>query len=95
MNTDILSFADILCVNETEAEAVVKKPLLTDEELKQAACEMLKLGPNLVIVTLGKRGALLACLQDGNVKVDRVEAPKVKAVDTTVGRVTWGFSSLF
>lgn len=86
MNRDILPLTDILCVNETEAETILKKDLSSNDNFKQAAQELLNLGPQIAIITLGKRGGILAYRDKNNkVQLDEVEAPKVDVVDTTVG----------
>ncbi|KAI6190696.1 Ribokinase-like protein [Aphelenchoides bicaudatus] len=83
MNRHILQLTDILCVNETEAETILNKNLSGDGDFKQAARDLLEFGPSLAIITLGKRGALLAYHKDQEVQLDEVGAPKVEAVDTT------------
>ena len=54
----LLRLLDVLIVNEAEAASLTKRPIDTAPE--QLAKALLALGPNAVIITLGKRGALVA-----------------------------------
>ncbi len=69
----------ILVVNETEAAFLCGQQVETDEEIELAAQKLRKLGANLVIITLGKRGAFALSAKE---KVS-VPAFKVNALDTT------------
>lgn len=85
MNRDILPLTDILCINETEAETILKKELTNTDAFEQAARDLLEFGPQVVIITLGKRGALLAHRnQNKEIELQKTEAPKANVVDTTV-----------
>lgn len=55
------------------------------DDFKKAAMEMLSLGPRLAIVTLGPKGALVAIRTNDGDEIHQIDAPKVNAVDTTVG----------
>jgi len=68
-----------LVVNETEAAFLCAQPVETDEEVESAALKLREMGAKLVIVTLGKRGALALSASE---KVS-IPAFKVDAVDTT------------
>jgi ribokinase len=70
----ILSALDPLVVNEHEAGWLVG-----DGEVDPR--RLLALGPRSVVITLGARGAVLACADDG--VVHEVGAPVVEPVDTT------------
>jgi len=80
----LLPLADIICTNQNEAEFITGLTLHSMDDFRSAAEKMLELGPKLAIVTLGPDGALVAERKaDGRVSVDKVDAPKVAAVDTT------------
>jgi ribokinase len=69
----------ILVVNETEAAGITGKPVETDQQISNAAKELLAMGPKIVILTLGARGALVA---DGS-REFLLPAFKVESIDTT------------
>ncbi|KAI6243788.1 Ribokinase [Aphelenchoides fujianensis] len=80
----LLPLTSICCVNQNEAEFITGLSIKTLDEFKEAATKILQMGPELAIVTLGPDGALVAEKHaDGRVSVDKVDAPKVTAVDTT------------
>ncbi|CAD5234426.1 unnamed protein product [Bursaphelenchus xylophilus] len=85
LDRSILPLTDIICVNENEAEFITQLTLKTLDEFKQAAIFIVKeLGPSIAIVTLGPQGALIAeKKEDGEIELNKVDAPKVNAVDTT------------
>lgn len=66
-------------VNEVEAAMVTGLKVESDDEIKVAAEKMLLLGPEIVIITLGARGAYLAT---GQMR-EFIPAFDVKSVDTT------------
>lgn len=85
LNRDILRLVDIICVNETEAELITQSDSLNSlESIKNAAKKLLDFGPNLAIITLGKNGVLIAQKSEGDPIFEKIEASKVKTVDTTV-----------
>src|SRR4051812_21956046 len=85
LEDELFQLTDIICTNENETELLVGHPLQSLQDYKDAALKLLKSGPKLVIVTLGKNGAIVAEKAGGNeVKVEKVEALKVEAIDTTV-----------
>ncbi len=75
----LLKYADLLTPNESEAARLTGLPTRTVGEVRRAAQALLALGCGAVCVTLGARGALLAEAEG----VERIQAFKVKAVDTT------------
>ncbi|MEE9519258.1 MAG: ribokinase [bacterium] len=75
----LLKYADLLTPNESEAASLTGLPTRTVGEVRRAAQALLALGCGAVCVTLGARGALLAEAEG----VERIQAFKVKAVDTT------------
>lgn len=85
LDRSILPLTDIICVNENETEFITGLTLTTLDDFKKAAVKIVEdIGPKLTIVTLGPQGALVAQKKDsGEIVVDKVDAPKVKAVDTT------------
>lgn len=77
---EILQGLDYLTPNETELNTLTGMPVETLEELEEASKTLLEKGVKNVIVTIGKRGALLSN------KAGSVICPtftEVKAVDTT------------
>jgi ribokinase len=66
-------------VNEVEASMVTGLKVETDDEIKRASKELLKLGCKIAIITLGARGSYIASSEFRGI----VPAFKVKAVDTT------------
>lgn len=59
LSDSILQLCDFLTPNETEAERLTGKRIVTMEDAEQAADLLLKRGVKTVIVTLGARGALV------------------------------------
>lgn len=81
----ILKDVDIVCVNETECEALVDI-LPTDEETsRQALSALAALGPTTAIVTLGSKGS--AALSEG--RFVAVPADAISPVDTTASGDTY------
>lgn len=66
-------------VNEVEAAMVTGLKVESDNEVKVAAEKILMLGPEIVIITLGSRGAYVVTEQIR----EFISAFEVKAVDTT------------
>ncbi|XP_033216965.1 ribokinase-like [Belonocnema kinseyi] len=81
IDPEILSLADIFCVNETEAECITGIDNLTVSNAQEAIDKLLLLGCNIVIITFGSSGAIFA--SSDNPKVSFVPADKVKPIDTT------------
>ncbi|MBL8029813.1 MAG: carbohydrate kinase family protein [Candidatus Doudnabacteria bacterium] len=76
----LLRFTDVLQINEVEAEMLVGRT----EDPGRAALSLLKLGPKVVLLTLGNQGAAVAVFsEDGNHTVFWQEALKAQVVDTT------------
>jgi ribokinase len=69
----------ILVVNETEAEMLSGIAVAGSESVERAAAELLRLGCETVIITLGTRGS---CLAAAGMR-EWVPAYRVAAVDTT------------
>lgn len=57
---DILKMVDFITPNETELEKLSGLPTRTTEEIRKAAQRLLARGARNVLVTIGKRGVLLA-----------------------------------
>jgi ribokinase len=56
----LAAMADVLIPNETEAEALAGTPIRAPEDALRAADRLRALGPEVVVVTLGERGAALS-----------------------------------
>lgn len=80
---ELYHYIDILCVNEIEAEFVSGHKVSTQAEAEEAASILFARGGfQALILTLGRNGALV--LSKDNPKPLHVQAPTVKAIDTTV-----------
>jgi len=77
---ELLALTDLLVPNENEAERLTGLHVFTMEEAAAAAAALQKRGPQMVVITLGERGALLA---SGHAPVIYVPAGRVQVVDTT------------
>ena len=76
---------DIFVVNETEAEFFVNTPVNDIPSAFTAAQNLLKLGIEIAIITLGSQGAIL---KTENIEL-HIPGLKVKAVDTTAAGDTF------
>lgn len=76
---ELIRLSDIVSPNETEIELLTGLPVTTLEDTATAARRLLARGARTVVVTLGRRGALL--VQEETVR--HVAATPVQAVDTT------------
>ena len=74
----LLSLVDIITPNEHEAEGLTGLRSDTVVQAAQTAAALRRHGPNTVIVTLGRRGALLS----GSESESHIPAYEVQAVDT-------------
>ena len=74
-----LKKVSVLVVNETEAASITGMKVDTDDEIRRAAHALQKMGPAVVVITLGAQGSLI--ISDSEVSF--VPAFKVKAEDTT------------
>ena len=72
----LLALVDVLIVNETEAAALVGKPVTG---ARRMARSLLELGPRSVVVTLGPKGALFA----EAMFLHEQPAPLTNVIDTT------------
>jgi ribokinase len=94
LSTPVLSTVDYLVPNETEAQEIAGVKISEEESLSKAASELLRQGAKNVIITLGEKGAYFK----NRLEEIRVEAFRVKAVDTTaagdafVGALAWGLA---
>ncbi len=75
----------VLVVNENEAAELLGRPSVSPEDVAAAAGDLRKLGPAIVVVTLGSKG-LVAVDASG---VTTVSGQRVKAVDTTAAGDTF------
>jgi len=74
-----------LIVNEVEAAALLNEKAIDLNNAEKAAQDLLKLGPELVIITLGASGSLVATQEN----VQKIDAYQVDAVDTTAAGDTF------
>ncbi|CAP23752.1 Protein CBG02845 [Caenorhabditis briggsae] len=81
MDKTILDLVDIICTNENEAEFITGIPQNNVEDAKKAAVEMVKMGPQHAIITLGAKGVLLA--SKGHNEIEHISVDNVEAIDTT------------
>jgi ribokinase len=80
IDLDLLSGVDYFIPNETEAELITGMPLRTDREAETCARSLIERGIDRVILTLGRRGAMIASEDEGAVLVP---AFTVDVKDTT------------
>jgi len=82
---------DYLIPNESEATALSGVTVDSIDSAKVAATQLVQAGAGKVIITLGSQGALFT---DGQ-RFEHLQAPKVKAVDTTAAGDTFvgGFAA--
>ncbi|XP_065350713.1 ribokinase-like [Cloeon dipterum] len=78
---EVLKCCDILCVNETEATAILNEELVTVADAERAVSKLIEKGCKAVIVTLGSQGAVYGDKKSAG--TIHALAPKVDAVDTT------------
>ncbi|MGN0071260.1 MAG: ribokinase [Atopobiaceae bacterium] len=83
--SSIWSDVDIVCVNETECEALVGILPADEATTRQALAALVALGAGAAVITLGGKGS--AALQDG--KLVHVPADRIEAVDTTAAGDTY------
>ena len=76
---EIISLTDILVPNQHEAATIVGYMLDTPQKQEQAVNDLMKKGIGQVIITLGSEG----CIFNNDKEIQRCDAYKVKAVDTT------------
>lgn len=74
----LIPLCDIICPNEIELASLTSLPTNTDEEISYAAMKLIDMGCNIVIVTLGARGACLVV----NNTIKFFQADVVNAIDT-------------
>lgn len=85
ISSELLALTDVIIPNETETELITGIELTDDESIKKAAEALHDLGIEMVIITLGSRGAYY----DYKEQSGFVSAYKVKAVDTTAAGDTF------
>jgi ribokinase len=76
---DVLKQVYAFVVNEVEASMVTGLRVETDEEIQDAARDLLAMGPEVVVITLGSNGSFIA----SSGYSQYVPSFRVKAVDTT------------
>lgn len=85
LDARVWSSVDVLCVNETECEAICGVLPVDDESITRALDALVALGPKTAIVTLGERGSV--ALSEG--RTIRQQAMSVTTVDTTAAGDTF------
>lgn len=76
---ELLTSVDILTPNQHEAGLLAGRPISDLATARLVATDLLSLGPGVVVVKLGERGALIAT----GSRVEYVPGIRVPAVDTT------------
>lgn len=79
LSDELLSYLYLITPNETEAEMLSHIKITDMETAKEAARQIALLGVQNVVITLGSDGALIYA----DDQFEKVDAFKVKAVDTT------------
>lgn len=81
MDPEIIKYSDILCVNETEAQSMLGKPVSSIEEARSASEDLVTQGGcGTAVITLGAQGAVF--FSKGG-EWGHVAAKSVNAVDCT------------
>lgn len=81
---DWIDLPDILQMNEKEAETLAARSLESIEDYKNFATELVQISKNIINMTLGSKGSVLAFLSEGVPIVRYFEPLKVsKVVDAT------------
>lgn len=83
---ELLRLTDMIVPNETETEIITGISVTDEQSLQQAADKLHQLGVQVVIITIGSKGAFYS-LANGDSGV--VPALKVSAVDTTAAGDTF------
>lgn len=79
MPDELLGLTDVCIVNEPEVEQLTGQAIVDQTQVKEIAQALRRMGPSMVVVTLGANGAWI---EDDSLSM-RVPALKVNAVDTT------------
>lgn len=79
LDHDLIKHIDYLTPNETETEILTSMKVFDDNTAKEAGLKLLEFGPRNVIITMGKRGAML--VNEEGCKL--IPGFKVEAVDAT------------
>ncbi|XP_031626052.1 ribokinase [Contarinia nasturtii] len=80
---ELFTLPTILCVNQVEAAALTRRDVPDIEEAKRAISNFLCLGCNIVIITLGRDGAIFASADHPNPV--HVRAPRIEDILDTTG----------
>jgi ribokinase len=78
-HTELLTNVDLITPNETEARILLGLPPDDPTPTRELAGRLLDLGVERVVVTMGKKGALVATAGG----VEQVPAPRIDALDPT------------
>lgn len=78
----IFSLADVICVNEVEAEILTNKKISADEDAIECVKTLLDKECNTVIITMGGSGVVYASKQD-NATIHSLQVERVTPVDST------------
>ncbi len=79
LDPDIIKCINYLTPNETETEILTGMRITDDNAVKEAGLKLLKLGAENVIITMGKRGAMLVTEKG----CELISGFKVEAIDAT------------
>lgn len=79
LSPELLTLTDICVLNEPEIEQLTGQPLVDRQQVQALARVVRKLGPRMVLVTLGAHGAWI----ESDEMSEAVPAPCVEVVDTT------------
>ncbi|CAF3739342.1 unnamed protein product [Adineta steineri] len=82
LNRNLLSAADVICPNQTEAEVLCDFTVETIDDAKKACKKLLELGSRIAIITMGDQGAVISN-EDG--QYEHVEIEKSSSVCDSTG----------
>jgi ribokinase len=77
--SDLISYADIVCPNESELSELTGLPAGTVDEIKTAAAALLERGCKVVVATMGDKGA---CVVTGPSTASVIPTTSVDVLDT-------------
>ena len=79
LGRELLELCDVIAPNETETEIITGLPVDTEDQIAAAGRRLREMGCEVVIITLGHRGAMLVSEE----RTVYFPAVKTEAVDTT------------
>ncbi|MTI14599.1 ribokinase [Sansalvadorimonas verongulae] len=89
LSDELLACIDIITPNQTEAEVLTGIPANTEENAIKAAAALHNKGIATVVITMGKKGALISEKSESRIATQLINGFSVKATDTTAAGDTF------